>query len=259
MFCLPFRVRPFALICSLAPLLGAVSSFADAPPPAGQTLTLSQSMYDLPGVVYRKTLPEGRTLSVSRIKLPPNPKTIKDLDDFAKAIKVTKGFPPGTTPMYPDYSWLYSFDVTTGKDKPKTVWTLRADHIAALNYPEIDWSEVQMQDAVLEGQVLVLVFKQAHETYAFVILPDAKKGPQRLPLRGPSFRLARDKDDANGRVYMLTARITGSYLKGTLAVDLTFLDGTKARFNWKGDAWVKEDAPLPALPPALNPVNPSPP
>jgi hypothetical protein len=239
------------------------SAHADAPPSAGQTLTLSQSMYDLPGVVYRKTLPEGRTLSVSRIKLPPNPKTIKDIDDFDKAAKATKGFPPGGTILYPNYSWLYSFEVTGGKAKPVILWTLRADHLLnpLVNGEniEMDWSFVRVKDAVLEGQVLVLVFKQAGDTYGFIILPDAKHGPQRLPRSGPSFRLAVDKDDEHGRVFTQTAQITGSYLKGTLAVDLTFTDGTKEGFDWKGDAWVKEAALLPALPPALSPLNPSPP
>ncbi|MGI4791156.1 MAG: hypothetical protein ACRYFS_20195 [Janthinobacterium lividum] len=232
------------------PLLGlmaisAVVAHADTPPPAGQTLTAVEVMNQFPGVIYRKVLPDGRTLSVSRIKLPPDPKTIKSLDEFAKAVKATKGFPSAGTVLYPDYSWLYSFEVARGKAKPVTLWTLRADHIPSMNYTEIDWSEIRMRDAALEGQVLVLVFKQARDTYAFIILPDAKHSPQRLPRSGPSFCLAKDVDNLQGRVFTQTAQITGSFAQKTLGVDLTFTDGTKERFNWKGAAWVK-DSTIPA-------------
>ena len=228
-------------------VISTANAYADIHPPVGQTLTALQVQNQLAGVIYRKSLPEEHTLSVSRIKLPADPKTIKSIDDFAKAAKATKGFPSNATPLYPDYSWLYSFDASESKRKPKTLWTLKTDHIPLFNYPEVDWSEIRMRDAVLEGQVLVLVFKQARDTYAFIILPDAKNGPQRLPRKGPSFRLAVDRDDEHGRVFMQAAQITGSYLKNTLAVDLTFTDGTQERFNWKGEAWVKDSAaPVPA-------------
>ncbi len=238
------------LVLSLLGLL-AVSvavAHAEAPPPAGQTLTAVQVMNQAAGTIYRKALPDGRTLSVSRIKLPPDPKTIKNIDDFAKAAKATRGFPSGGTPLYPNYSWLYSFDIAGSKDKPKTLWTLRADHLldplANGDNIELEWSIVRVKDAALEGQALVLVFKQALDTYGFIILPDAKNGPQRLPRSGPSFRLAVDRDDEHGRVFMLAAQITGSYVKKTLAVDLTFTDGTKERLAWKDQVWVK-DSPLP--------------
>ena len=219
---------------------------AASTPPAGQTLTAVQVMNQAAGVIYRKAMPDGRTLSVSRIKLPPDPKTIKSIDEFAKAAKATKGFPPGVTPLYPNYSWLYSFDVAGGKDNPRTLWTLRADHLldplANGDNIELEWSVVRMRDAALEGQVLVLVLKQALNTYGFIILPDAKHGPQRLPRSGPNFCLAVDRDDANGRVFMKTAQITGSFAQKTLGVDLTFTDGTKERFDWKGEGWVKDSA-----------------
>ena len=238
------------------PLLGLVAigvavAHSDTSPPAGQTLTAQtlttiQVMNEVPGVIYRKALPDRRTLSISRIKLPPDPKTIKSIDDFAKGAKATKGFPPNATPLYPNDSWLYSFDVASGRGKPVTLWTLRADHLlnplANADNIELEWSIVRVKDAALEGQVLVLVFKQALNTFGFIILPDAKNGPQRLPRSGPSFRLAVDKDDEHGRVFMQTAQITGSYLKKTLAVDLTFTDGTKERLDWNGEAWVKESA-----------------
>ena len=198
------------------------------------------------GVVYWKALPEGRTLSVSRTKLPPDPKTIKSIDDFAKAAEATKGFPKGGTPLYPNYSWLYSFTITKGREKPKTLWTLRADHLlnplANDDNIEMDWSVVRMKDAAVEGQVLVLVVKQMQNTFGFIILPDAKNGPQRLPRSGPSFRLGVDKDDEHGRVFMRVAQITGSFLKGTLAVNLTYTDGKHERFDWKDSRWVKQDS-----------------
>lgn len=197
------------------------------------------ALKETPTLVFQKTLSNGSNLCVTRKRMPPNPETIARVEQFKEQYKQGRtGLPTNAHFPLTDYSEFYSFVVTRGQDKPETLWSLRTDHYSGPGHnPLLDASIIRVQDATAEAHTLIVVFKQAGETQAGVIQPAPKKTWKVMPNQGAT--LARDGGPTEG--FMQSAKIGGSFFKGTLFVDLTYAGNRVERFLWKDDKWVKQE------------------
>lgn len=198
-----------------------------------------------PTPIFQKVLPDGRTLCITRKRMPPDPKVLAEAT--AERKNPPKELPIGAKVVLPDYSNLHSFVVTDARGKSETLWSLRLDHFEGFSdgdNPDANDSLLRVLDATAEAHNLIVVYKKSGRTFATIVQPEPKGGWKRTPYEDS---IIGTDHEAQG-IYAWIAKIGGSYKQGTLTVDLTYTKNGVERFLWKDGKWVKQGT-RPAAPP----------
>lgn len=196
-------------------------------------------------IIYQKQMFDKKIVVVARREIPYVPPTETEL----------KSFSPGVTLTKPDHIYLYDFTLREAKQGDKILWSHQVNQF---NSMETLYGKFEIYDAVFANGNLIVTWTQAGVVYANIIRPDAQNHYH--PLRWQNTRI--QVDNATFGPVATGASIEGNLKRGTLAVVLTNvasadvlkkMGGSRSRYSFQVDKWVKA-GPVAALqPPGIIP------